>query len=435
MHQCIGRAMLSHHLPRTTHIMKYDVIVLGAGMVGVSAALHLQQRGRSVALVDRRGAAEETSLGNAGIIQREGVVPYGFPRELKKLFLYAFNQLPEAHIHYSAIPEVAPWLFRYWRQSSPEKLARSARAMRPLVERCIVEHEALMAPAGVSGMIRRTGYLRLYRDPARFAAQIKTEEQNRALYGVNSEAKTAAEVSELEPHITMAMAGAFLYTDPVSVADPSALGKAYADLFRSRGGAFITADARTLEELTSGGWQVRTVDGPVTAREAVVALGPWSNEILAPLGAGVPLGVKRGYHMHFKTRGNATLSRPVVDVDNGYLLTPMTKGIRLTTGAEFASRTAPPSPVQLGKVEPIAREVFPLADRADEKPWKGARPCLPDMVPMIGQIPRRKGLWADFGHHHLGFTLGPATGRLLAEMMTGEPAYTDPWPYRADRFS
>jgi hypothetical protein len=197
----------------------------------------------------------------------------------------------------------------------------------------------------------------------------------------------------------------------------------------------VGADARTLEELTSGGWQVRTVDGPVTAREAVVALGPWSNEILAPLGAGVPLGVKRGYHMHFKTRGNATLSRPVVDVDNGYLLTPMTKGIRLTTGAEFASRTAPPSPVQLGKVEPIAREVFPLADRADEKPWKGARPCLPDMVPMIGQIPRRKGLWADFGHHHLGFTLGPATGRLLAEMMTGEPAYTDPWPYRADRFS
>jgi D-amino-acid dehydrogenase len=414
--------------------MKFDVLVLGAGMVGVSAALHLQARGRSVALVDRRGAAEETSLGNAGIIQREGVVPYGFPRDVKKLFLYALNQLPEAHLHWTALPSIAPWLFRYFRNSSPEQLARSARAMRPLVERCVVEHEALMEQAGVSGMIRRTGYMRVFRDAKRFDEQAKVEEHNRQVYGVNSEARTPDQIREMEPHLMGNLAGAFHYIDPVSVADPSALGKAYADLFRRRGGTFLTADARTLEEAPDG-WQVRTVDDVITARDVVVALGPWSTEVLEPLGFKVPLGVKRGYHMHFRARGNATLSRPVIDVENGFLLTPMTKGIRLTTGAEFARRGAPPTPVQLSKVEPVARDLFPLADRVDPKPWLGARPCLPDMVPMLGPVPGRKGLWADFGHHHLGFTLGPVSGRLLAEMITGETPHTDPWPYRADRFA
>ena len=148
-------------------MQRTDVIVLGAGMVGVSAALHLQQRGRSVVLVDRRGPGEETSYGNAGIIQREGVVPYPFPRDITLMAQYALNLLPEANLHWSALPRIAPWLFRYWRASTPEGLAQTARGARPLVERCIVEHEALMAEAGMLGLVRRTGYMRVYRsEPA-----------------------------------------------------------------------------------------------------------------------------------------------------------------------------------------------------------------------------------------------------------------------------
>jgi D-amino-acid dehydrogenase len=112
----------------------------------------------------------------------------------------------------------------------------------------------------------------------------------------------------------------------------------------------------------------------------------------------------------------------------------MSGGIRLTTGAEFARHEARPTPVQLGKVEPLARALFPLGDRVEIAPWLGARPCLPDMLPMIGALPGHSGLWIDSGHHHLGLTLGPVTGRLLAEMMTGQAPFTDPRPYRADRF-
>ncbi|HLJ69881.1 MAG TPA: FAD-binding oxidoreductase, partial [Roseiarcus sp.] len=147
-----------------------------------------------------------------------------------------------------------------------------------------------------------------------------------------------------------------------------------------------------------------------------------------------PLGAKRGYHMHYGAKGNATLSRPVLDAEMGYVLTPMARGIRLTTGAEFARRDDPPSSAHLDRLEPFARALFPLAERRDAAPWLGRRPCLPDMLPVIGPAPRRASLWLDFGHHHLGLTLGPISGRLLAEMMTGEKPSLDPRPFSAARF-
>jgi D-amino-acid dehydrogenase len=414
--------------------MTPDVIVLGAGMVGVSAALHLQKRGRSVVLIDRRGVAEETSYGNAGLIQIEGVVPYPFPRDPAKIFKYAFNMLPDANVHWSALPKIAPWLIRYFKESSPEGMAKTAAGAKPIVERSIIEHEALMRDAGVEGMMRRTGYLRLYRKPEQLQAAIAKETIDREKYGVNFTVADASKVQELEPHLSEPFAGGLLMPDPVSVPDPGAVGKAYGDLFTKRGGKILRGEAKTLERVQNG-WQVLTADGPVTAKEVVVALGPWADETLKKFGFWIPLGVKRGYHMHYKAKGNATLNRPVLDTDNGYVLAPMTKGLRLTTGAEFALRDAAPTPVQLGKVEPAARGLFPLADRVDETPWMGRRPCLPDMLPAIGPIPGQPGLWADFGHHHLGFTLGPVTGRLLAEMMTGETPFTDTRPYRPERFA
>ncbi|MBX9589105.1 MAG: FAD-binding oxidoreductase [Hyphomonadaceae bacterium] len=414
-------------------MLRTDVIVLGAGMVGVSAALHLQQRGRSVVLVDRRGPGEETSYGNAGLIQREGVVPYPFPRDIALLARYAFNQLPESNLHWSALPRIAPWLLRYWRASTPAEVAKTARGARPLVERCIIEHEALMAPAGLLGLVRRTGYMRVYRSASALEDALDKQRVDREVYGVNFEPLDAAKVAALEPHLKDTIAGGILMPDPVSVSDPGALVNGYATLFEQRGGRFEQADARSLEAGRDG-WIIGTPRGPIAAAAVVLALGPWSDDVFRPLGYRFPLGIKRGYHQHFKALGNATLNRPVLDAEFGYLLAPMTRGIRLTTGAEFALRDAPPTPVQLARVTPLARDIFPLGEKAEPAPWLGRRPCLPDMLPIIGPAPSHRGLWFNFGHHHLGFTLGPVAGRLLAEMMTGEKPFTDPSPYRAERF-
>jgi D-lysine oxidase len=218
------------------------------------------------------------------------------------------------------------------------------------------------------------------------------------------------------------------------VLDPGGLAKAYATLFQRKGGRFVVGDAQTLQQDAGGRWRVATPDGAVSAREAVVALGPWSDLVFGPLGYSIPLNVKRGYHLHLSPRGNAMLNQPVLDADLGYVLAPMNRGIRLATGVEFARRDAPPTPVQLQRALPRARALFPLGEAIDAKPWMGARPCLPDMLPVIGKAPRHAGLWFDFGHHHHGLTLGPVTGRLLAEMMTGATPFADPAPFAVERF-
>ncbi|MEQ1615878.1 MAG: FAD-dependent oxidoreductase, partial [Hyphomicrobiaceae bacterium] len=299
---------------------------------------------------------------------------------------------------------------------------------------CLSEHETLAREAGVDGMMRRTGYMKLYRSQAAIDAGIATDSAARDAYGISFEVLDRAALKVMEPHIEGLIMGAIYMPEPVSVGDPGQLGKAYAALFTKLGGRMMTGDARTLSRTTDG-WSIGGIEGPIEARDVVIALGPWADDVMTAQGITVPMFVKRGYHMHFKPRGNATISRPVLDVAGGYVLTPMTKGIRLTTGAEFSWRDADPTPVQLKKVEPMAREMFPLTEKVDPEPWLGRRPCLPDMVPMIGPVVGKKGLWADFAHQHWGFTMGPVSGRLLAEMLTGEATFTDPFPYRTDRFS
>jgi D-amino-acid dehydrogenase len=218
------------------------------------------------------------------------------------------------------------------------------------------------------------------------------------------------------------------------VTDPGGLAKAYATLFRRKGGRFVVGDARGLQQDPDRRWRVPLQSGSAVAREAVVALGPWSDLVFAPLGYSMPLSVKRGYHLHLAPLGNAVLNHPVLDADQGFLLAPMARGIRVTTGVEFTRRDAPPTPVQVERALPKAHALFPLGEPVDAKPWMGARPCLPDMLPVIGRAPRHQGLWFDFGHQHHGLTLGPVTGRLLAEMMTGETPFADPKPFAVERF-
>jgi D-lysine oxidase len=412
---------------------KADVLVLGAGMVGVSAALHLQQRGRDVILVDRNElAGEETSFGNAGLIESASVFPLMFPRDFGQILQYAMNRSPQVRYSLSDLPTSLPWLLRYFLASSPDRALHSAMAELPLIQRSLVEHEALIAEAAVPELLRRTGWIKLFRSEATLANAGRDVERARP-YGVDGEVLDGNAIAAREPNLTGEFAGAVYFPAPGFVPDPGALAKAYAALFRRKGGRFVVGDARTLEQ-TGGRWRVNGPEGGASAREVVVALGPWSDLVFRPLGYSIPLGIKRGYHLHLAPRGNAVLNHPVLDSDLGYLLAPMNRGIRLTTGVEFARRDAPPTPIQIEQALPRAHALFPLGEPVDAKPWMGARPCLPDMVPVIGQAPRHPGLWFDFGHQHHGLTLGPATGRLLAEMMTGETPFADPTPYAAARF-
>ncbi len=413
--------------------VKTDAVVLGAGIVGICVALHLQKRGRLVALVDRRGAAEETSFGNAGLIQREGVYPYGFPHDFGALLRYGFNRTIDAHYHPSALLDLAPFLWKYWHHSRRERHARIARLYSRLIEHCVSEHDTLAAEAGATALIKRKGWMRIFRTEAERDKRFAEAAAWRAEFGINFSQLDQKELQEKEPHLAPFLVGALHWTDPTTVIDPQGLAHAYLKLFESRGGMFLQGNAMSLKQDLEH-WSIQTVDGYLQAHAAVLALGPWADVVTRALGYDLPLAVKRGYHMHYRAAGKAMLNHPVLDTERGYMLAPMQRGIRLTTGAEFALRDAIRTPVQLGRAEPLAREVFPLADRLDNEPWMGSRPCTPDMLPIIGKAPRHSNLWFAFGHAHHGLTLGPVTGRLIGEMMSGETPFVDPMPYRADRF-
>jgi D-amino-acid dehydrogenase len=413
-----------------------SAIVLGAGMVGVSVALHLRRRGFEVALVDRQGPGEGASFGNGGLIQREAVFPHPFPRETAELRRIALNRATDAVYHPLALPRLAAPLLRYWWHSSPRRYAAAVRGHARLIATCLDEHLALArGDAAAMALMRPVGWMRLYGDARQLDAAVAQAEEARRDWGVNYAVLDGRALAEAEPHLLVERLGALHWTDPISVGDPHGLTMAYLRQFLHGGGRLFTGDATTLaRDGAAGGWRVRTSDGPVEAAHVVVALGAASDRVTRPLGYAPPLFGKRGYHLHYRPRGNATLNRPVFDIGTGFLLAPMRAGIRLTTGAEFARPDAPPTPVQIERAEPVARGIFPLGERVEETPCLGVRPCTPDMLPVIGPLPGQPGAWCAFGHAHQGFTLGPSTGRLLAEMMTGEPPFVPPEPYAPARF-
>jgi D-amino-acid dehydrogenase len=415
-------------------VLRGDVVVLGAGIVGICVALHLQKRGRAVLLVDRRGAAEETSFGNAGLIQREGVYPYGFPHDFGALLRYGLNRTIDAYYHPSALPRLAPFLWQYWKHSRPARHAEVARRYSRLIEHCVSEHEALAAEAGAGAFMRRGGWMKVFRSARERDRRFAEAQRWHQEFGINYRTLDAAALQQLEPHLAPVLVGALHFTDPLSVDDPHALALAYLGEFQRRGGSFVQANAASLQP-EGAGWRMASSQGPLAAGAAVVALGPWAEVLTRALGYRFPLAVKRGYHMHYRPAGAARLNTPMLDTERGYFLAPMRRGIRLTTGAEFALRDAIRTPVQLGRAEPIARDLFPLAERLDTEAWMGARPCTPDMLPVIGAAPRHGNLWFAFGHAHHGLTLAAVTGRLIAEMISGEAPLIDPAPYSPQRFS
>src|SRR5438552_16265784 len=245
--------------------LKADVLVLGAGMVGVGAALHLQRRGRDVILVDRHSlAGEETSFGNGGLIECASVFPYMFPRDFGQVLQYALNRSSQVRYQITDLPIFLPWLVRYFLASSPKRALHSAMAELPLIRRSMIEHEELIVEAGAGELLRRTGWIKLYRSEATLAKALSEFERAKQ-YGVAGEVLDDAAIRRREPHLSGEFAGAIHFPAPGFVPDPGGLAKAYAALFKRKGGRFAVGDARTLEQM-AGGWRVNTDPGVVRAR-------------------------------------------------------------------------------------------------------------------------------------------------------------------------
>ena len=411
-----------------------QVVVLGAGMVGIACALSLQQRGLAVTVIDPLGPGAATSHGNAGVLARSSLMPFNHPR--------LWSQLPGLLRGRNPGFRYQPrWILGQWRwglsflaHARERDFQETTTALDALIRHSTTVHRQWMAEAGVAHRRRDNGWLFLYRSQAGFDAGAFGRE-TLAHFGVAMAELGPHELHDLEPHLKPVFQRALWVQDASSVDSPAAVVQAYARLLVERGGKLLLTEATRLQREEMG-WHIDTGDcGSLRGDQVVVALGPWSRDFLrTQLGLRLPMGFERGQHRHFQPAGGANLNRPVYDTAGGYVLAPMAQGLRLTTGVELNAQHAPPHKAQLEAAERAAREAMPLGERTADPDWLGSRPTLPDCRPMIGECPGRSSLWLALGHQHIGFSTGPGTGELLAQLMLGEPTAIDPHAFRPQRF-
>ena len=410
------------------------VVVLGAGMVGIACALSLRQRGLEVTVLDPLGPGAATSHGNAGVLARSSLMPFNHPGLWAQLPSLLRGKNPGFRYH-------LPWVLGQWRwglsflgHARASAFHETTTALDALIRHSAGLHRRWMNDAGMAHRRRDDGCLFLYRSEAAFAGGALGR-KTLARFGVATRALEPRELHDLEPHLKPLFPRALWVRDASSVDSPGEVVRGYADRLRTLGGGVQTHEATGLRR-RSNGWTVHTRKGSaLEAEHVVVALGPWSRDFLREqFGLRLPMGFERGQHRHFHPAEGTALNRPVYDTAGGYVLAPMAQGLRLTTGVELNAQHAPPHMAQLGAAERSAREAMPLGERTTDPDWIGSRPTLPDCRPMIGECPGRDGVWLALGHQHIGFSTGPGTGELLAQLMLGEPTDIDPHPFRPQRF-
>jgi glycine/D-amino acid oxidase-like deaminating enzyme len=407
-----------------------DVIVLGAGIVGASAAYAARQHGLSVVFVDRREPGSETSYGNAGVLSSGSIIPFNKPSLFSALPHYLANRHAALRWDPRWAARNVGWLVRFLANATPSHVKPRAMALHGLIGASLKLHREWIVKSGAAARLRDCGWLKAWRSDGVVAA--KAEQALLAAYGIQSEVLDRQAISALEPGILPAYKVGLLHTQTASVDSPGGVTKAYAQAVAASGGQIVQSEIKAIAP-EADGWRVVLTSGAIAARHVVVALGPWSAELLRPLGYRVPLAFERGYHREFKPNPARSLHRPIHDADGSFVMTPMENGIRITSGVELTARDAPSSLAQLDAVVPLARGVVEFGEAVGEA-WRGARPTLPDSLPMIGAAPGHSGLWLAFGHQHIGFTTGPATGAAIAAMIGGWPPPFDVAPFSPGRY-
>lgn len=386
-------------------------------MVGIGAALALQGRGHAVTVIDRRDPGQETSFGNAGVIQIEAMQPYPMPRDLATLLRYGLGMTNDVVWRWQDLPSFAPQVLSYFNASAAKPFAKITAQYSQLIARVHDDHAPLIQASGAGNMIRKTGLAEIYRSAKAMDKAARSAEDMVARFGLNMRLTDGPDLAREDPGMSADIAGAVVWQDSWSCEAPGDLVNSYANLFCNRGGRILHGDANSLRQSKSG-WQVDSKDGAAQGQHVVVALGPWSSQFLRPYGYRIPMLLKRGYHAHVDS--SASLSRPYLDAEHGYVMSPMRDGLRLTTGAELCRMDRPQSRRQLDHTLLKSAELVAHDGKTKGEIWHGHRPFLPGMLPKVAAAANHQGMWFNFGHGHHGFTLGPTTGELLADMI-GNP--------------
>jgi D-amino-acid dehydrogenase len=394
------------------------IAVIGAGIVGTACAFFLQRDGHRVTLIDPREPGTGTSFGNAGVISQGSVSPVGTPGLLRKVPALLLDRTSPLALRWAYLPRLLPWLLRFALACRPRRVEAAAAAIAALTERCDRAHDLVIQECGLGELVRSGGWLKVARSKETLLDATATDRRFWDRFGRRYELLEAADLRTLEPALARDLVAGLLITDNRYLLDPCAYVQGIARGFLERGGTYLRAEAEGFAFEGSRIVTVGTSAGPLPVDGVVLAAGAFSKRLAALGGTRLPLDAERGYHVMLP-HPERTLGRPVYSCEHGFVMAPMASGIRITGGVELASPWAPPDFRRIRRLVPLAQRLLPGLSGEILSEWQGCRPTLVDSLPAIGPSPTTSNLWLAFGHQHIGLTLGPLTGRLIADLVAG----------------
>lgn len=412
--------------------MSREVTVIGAGIVGVCTASYLQRAGCKVRLIDSVSPGMATSFGNAGGLSSGAFVPISYPGILKQVPKWLTDPEGPLVVRPGYLPRAMPWLLRFVRAGRADRFQQSGLALKPLTMTLFDNLMPLAKAAGAEHLIRRVGQLHLYSTDDAFAGDAPGRELRRA-NGVKLDILGGDEIRQMEPDLAPIFKHAVYFPEHGHCADPLGLTTALADELRRNGAEVIQAHVERLDVGPDGVRALETAGERIPVHDVVIAAGAWSKTLAKQAGHNVPLESQRGYHAML-AKPSVAPRRNVQWTERKFIATPMEHGVRFAGTVEVAGLDAAPDYKRADILLQHGRQMLPGLTGGDVTKWMGHRPCLPDSVPVIGRSTSVRNVFFAFGHGHIGLITAASTGRLVSEIVTGAQPFTDPTPYRIDRF-
>lgn len=412
--------------------MSKHCVVIGAGIVGVSCAWHLQREGLKVTLIDHQLPGQSCSFGNASCLSTSSVIPFSYPGMIRKIPGWMLDPLGPMRIRPMDFPALIPWFWKFWRSSNMQQVVAIAEAQTQLMQTALADYDEILKATDSRHLKHDRGAIHIY-DTEKEYRQDQWQADLRARLGFKEHRLSQSEIKSLVPCLNIDNGVAIMMPDWHHVSDPEKVTARIAEHSIQSGTGWVQ-DKVTTVTASESGVNLQTESGrQIEADQLVVAAGAWSNQIAEQLDYTVPMIAKHGYHSMISKPG-IELDYPVMSLSKLFVMTPLDDGIRVAGTAEFAALNAEPDYRRAKVMLKHASNYLPDLKTEAVSEWFGQRPMMADSKPVISASPHHRNVFYAFGHGHYGLTQGPTSGRIIADMVVGKESTVDMKPFRFERF-
>ena len=410
---------------------KFSIGIIGAGIQGVSNALFLQKKGFKVTIFDRdEPGSPVASYGNAGHFSPYACVLMNRPDILTDVPAMLLSSTGPLALKWNYVPKMIPWFLKFIRNCTTKKMMHTAKNMHQILDLALSAYDELFDEIDLEGLVEKKGILYIWNDQSLKSRELEIRVRNEL--GVDQQVVSPKEIHDLEPNIKPFYHGGVYYKYGRHARNPKKILLKLFNLFLKKGGKFLKMNVQDIN-FDKEKPIVQTETQKYIFDKLVITCGAFSKKLTDNLGEKIPLDTERGYHVHFKNCDHL-LTRPVIFQNRGFGITPMEQGLRVVGTVEFGGLKNPLSKPRVKNLINNARYMLGnLPEHEDE--WLGFRPTLPDFLPVIGPSKNYKNIFYCFGHHHLGWTLGPISGKIISGMIAKENTNLNLSPYSSTRFS